>query len=101
MHLLETEAGRVARGAVGVLGAALQDAGEIDRAAATRLSDAVRGRFQAENDRIGLEALELFEQNPGDYRIPLLVVLANKADQDPGYRTHLHELVLAAGGAIG
>jgi hypothetical protein len=100
MHLLETEAGHIARGVVGVIGAALQHAPGVDAEAAGRVSAAVRGRLQAENDRTGLEALDLFEQDPGIYRVPLLVVLANKANQDAGYRAHLRELVLAAGGVV-
>ncbi len=97
MHLLTTEAGRVARAVLEVLSAAHRGAPEINPEGARRLQEAVRGRLEAENDRAGLEALELFDSDPGEHPVPLLVILANKANADAGYRAHLRELVYAAG----
>ncbi len=96
MHLLATEAGRVARDTVATLSAARQGRPGVDAAVANRLHGAVTGRLQAENDRVGLEALKLFESDPEAHAVLLLIILANKANADPGYRAHLQELVLAA-----
>ncbi len=92
MHLLATEGGLVARAALAVLATAGAEPG----GAALRLRDAVRARLEGDNDRIGLEALALFESDPAEHPVPLLVILANKAHADRGYCAHLQELVQAA-----
>ncbi len=91
MHLLATEAGGVARAVLETL------AGPPQGDAASRLREAMVDRFSAERDRTALDALALFEQDPEDYRVPLLVVLANKANQDAGFRARLRELLSDAG----
>lgn len=97
MQLLDTEAGNVVRAVLRVLSAAPPERAQAQRA----LHDAVHARLEAEQDAVALEALALFEQDAQAYPIPLLVVLANKANQDAGYRAQLRELVLAAGDAPG
>ncbi len=95
MHLLMTQAGQVARQALDQLAAARPVGQEVGPDRLRRLRDAVRGRFEMENDPVALEALALFEQDAAEYRLPVLVVLANKLNHDAGYLAHLQELVSA------
>ena len=93
MHLLMTQAGEVARQALDQLAAARRAGQEVDPDRVRRLRHALRGRFEMEDDPVALEALALFEQDADEYRLPVLVVLANKLNHDAGYLAHLQELV--------